>query len=713
LTVRVRKSEVQKNCTCTEKKKTVHVQKKKSLTPQNSSLFILFIAGCSLFFDEFLGSMKVLHLLSVSPALRELQVRRHLRQFYLSLLVALRVRSQKQNTQLFYLSLLSKWFGLSYRGLSMQQTLGVGVAASTFQRRSKQFYEQASVSLVTELTTTTNIFWLDNCVKAFVEDYVIADYNTHEARRATDITVLGVIVTGPQPVLLDADAIFVNCDIWNALPLFLDSIRELDFSPGSLAVGIVPQLEEPVHHEDLLFPEPVTRLSLDDFRALEVLPFSPGSPDGQFQSILWILERQHLQGLLHKVVICADIGFAERWWKFCLSGHRLSYLKDHAAVVLGEDQKKKKKNCTCTEYLLTHLVLCPGLWHPWVHFTKSLWSWARPLTSRLYEMLFPHSTFTDTPRGTRAGRLLTCFSAAAFTLLESDPTLLGRIGKLPTKTAKLLYFFFANLLPVAQSYKNALRSGQWQSIFTALHKIWYGFSIMDNPVYTRTIFAFLTSLHFWKEQGSSLYDLISSQPHLFNEEVGELSLSFVARTLQKQNKHLRFEAVQKAFTQMTPLRQLTKQWDQALSVSQEAASEETDANNTPQTAAAAAIARCGEFLKKLFEDVIATPDLFDSEVNVSIPRWSAAGASASVNFWSINCPRLFNGRQEMFLNFDNLLDPTQLPEYMQPPARVPQEPRTFQFPQLRSAAAAAHSAPEPQLYVFPRLTQGVCLLIRR
>jgi hypothetical protein len=133
LTVRVRKSEVQKklymyrkkkNCTCTEKKKTVHVQKKKSLTPQNSSLFILFIAGCSLFFDEFLGSMKVLHLLSVSPALRELQVRRHLRQFYLSLLVALRVRSQKQNTQLFYLSLLSKWFGLSYRGLSMQQTLG-------------------------------------------------------------------------------------------------------------------------------------------------------------------------------------------------------------------------------------------------------------------------------------------------------------------------------------------------------------------------------------------------------------------------------------------------------------------------------------------------------------------------------------------------------------------------------------------------------------
>jgi hypothetical protein len=169
-----------------------------------------------------------------------------------------------------------------------------------------------------------------------------------------------------------------------------------------------------------------------------------------------------------------------------------------------------------------------GFWHPGKMLVECIWrKYLSYFLSSAFHFLFPKSCILYKPRLSHSLEfLMTLFisyqkSNIVLPILDANSPYYSIVENI-----RLLYTYF---LPLVFEYFTLIKRNSWlELLYLYIHMI-QAFIVLDCPTYSKCCILFYCQLNYWEKYHPDLYKIISSSSSMFNEEVGEISLSRLCR----------------------------------------------------------------------------------------------------------------------------------------------------------------------------------------
>ena len=169
-----------------------------------------------------------------------------------------------------------------------------------------------------------------------------------------------------------------------------------------------------------------------------------------------------------------------------------------------------------------------GFWHPGKMLVECIWrKYLNVFIAPAFHYLFPKSSILKKPRLSHSLEFL----MTLYLSFEKSNSVIPHIDfsdkYFPlVQNIRMLFEYF---IPLAIEYFTLIKRNSWNELlYYYLHLI-QCFIILDCPTYAKACLLFYTQLNFWEKYHPNLYQLISTNSSMFNEECGEISLSQLAR----------------------------------------------------------------------------------------------------------------------------------------------------------------------------------------
>ncbi len=175
-----------------------------------------------------------------------------------------------------------------------------------------------------------------------------------------------------------------------------------------------------------------------------------------------------------------------------------------------------------------------GFFHPWLHLTKISWKFFAHVIFFFFKQVFPKAKWFNFPK---TNQILTFYQ-----------TLLALHSIIVPFTKELLSFnnnefcqslldFFEHTLPFIFTYKIALKQRNYSLLQILQPKLWLLLTFMGCSNYSKAVLFQNLLFSYWEKTDHFLAALLHSVPNFFNEEIGEISLSTVARSTRTSFEH--------------------------------------------------------------------------------------------------------------------------------------------------------------------------------
>jgi hypothetical protein len=169
-----------------------------------------------------------------------------------------------------------------------------------------------------------------------------------------------------------------------------------------------------------------------------------------------------------------------------------------------------------------------GFWHPGKMLIECIWrKYLDMFIAPAFHFIFPEGSILRKPRLSHGIEFLMTlylsFHQSNCIIPNLDPN-----NKYLTlvKNIKLLFDYF---IPLALDYFTLIKRNAWENLMFCYKHLIQCFVILECPSYAKSCLLFFSQLAYWRKHHPNLYNLISRNSSMFNEEVGEISLSKLAR----------------------------------------------------------------------------------------------------------------------------------------------------------------------------------------
>ena len=176
---------------------------------------------------------------------------------------------------------------------------------------------------------------------------------------------------------------------------------------------------------------------------------------------------------------------------------------------------------------------------------KKSWIYWSNCTTFLFKILFPKAQWLPKPK---SNHILSFYKhlnkIQAFALQKIRPF----VRHYPTIIFyQNLLDFFQHLIPFIFTYKQALKRRNFTFLLDLQPKLWLLLTLTGFQQYSKAVMFQNYLFHYWRINNHYLFHLLQKQPTFFNEEIGEISLSTVARSTHNTSEHLKTEKLKENF----------------------------------------------------------------------------------------------------------------------------------------------------------------------
>jgi hypothetical protein len=286
-------------------------------------------------------------------------------------------------------------------------------------------------------------------------------------------------------------------------------------------------------------------VSMKHFKALTLLNHSPSQIEGNIETVLylWRLYKEQTQSKL--LLIVADVAFCWKWWKLCFS--------------------KTDVGKPCREKI--GIVL--GWWHPWKQLVKVVWTGWSFVLKPAFLHLFPTATWFDNPKTKNMLQLLGALN-------EISKPMLRKLQQLQTKqkyknlaSLKLLTEFFSFVLPVIFRTYKLLREHNYYLLLKEQTRIWFLLAAHKSIEYAKAVLMQHFCWFVWEQQNPTIMTFVKQSPTSFNEEIGEVSLSMLARSMQQSPSKVNEKKLKENYAFLNEASNCFKSFENLLNISPE------------------------------------------------------------------------------------------------------------------------------------------------
>ncbi len=194
-----------------------------------------------------------------------------------------------------------------------------------------------------------------------------------------------------------------------------------------------------------------------------------------------------------------------------------------------------------------------GFFHPWLHLLKTSWKFWKHCTSFLFQIVFTKAKWFEAPK---TAHILTFYQTLSYHRLEIMELLKDLIFKHSNISFyQSLMDFIAHIIPFIFTYKVALKQKNFKFLLTLQPKLWILLTFCGNINYSRAVLFQNFLFYYWKSNNHLLSKLLYTVPNFFNEEIGEISLSTVARSTHNTSQQWKTLKLKENFPLISKVRQ--------------------------------------------------------------------------------------------------------------------------------------------------------------
>lgn len=287
-------------------------------------------------------------------------------------------------------------------------------------------------------------------------------------------------------------------------------------------------------------------LGVEEFEALRIYENSPSELKGILQTML-DLKREYSTYTKQSLIFIADIAFYKEWWQAYIAlepVNRCIFQINYNLITLSDSY--------------SNVTILWGTFHPWLKALGYIWNAWGDISQWFFKIFFAKGKFHKDIKSIHARQFYDSLFASLPQLVQSLEQSENKIQD--SRVYKRLHQYLTIVVPTIHYYFHALHCDNYESFFKLQTQLFLLILHCRAREYSVAFVHNQILWHYWK---TSCLQQLLKRHWLLNEEIGEITLSILARSAQNTPEHVKTQQLVENYSLITHVHHMSLHWNDA------------------------------------------------------------------------------------------------------------------------------------------------------